>query len=524
MAGHLETLLGGIANDPGTPISRLPLLTSEERRQLLVEWNDTRRDYPRECVHRLFEAQVERTPDAVAVTFGASRRTYAELNRRANNVTRILLDAGVTPGSLVAICIDRSPGMLAALLGILKAGAAYLPLDSGFPPERLDFILEDSAAPVLVTTKTLAKEFAASKVRVICVDEPATAVSSREAGNPQISVTPDDDAYVIYTSGSTGKPKGVRVSHGSVANLLDAMRHEISFTSEDVLLAVTTLSFDIAGLELFMPLICGGRVAIAAELGADVARLVETIAESRPDVIQATPALWRLLLASGWMGEPKLRIISGGEPLTRTLADQLIDRAGVVFNAYGPTETTIWSTIHRVEGGTGSVPIGYPIANTQIYVLDCAQQPLPIGVVGELYIGGDGVARGYLGRPELTAERFVANPFDSSAAGRLYRTGDKVRRLPDGALEFVGRADNQLKVRGIRIEPGEIETALTRHPRVRTAAVVGVTDAYETVSLVAFVEAKAGEPTTAAAMRAFLSASMPAYMIPSRFVCWTKSR
>ena len=350
MAGHFETLLGGIVNDPETPISRLPLLTADERRQLLVEWNDTRREYPRECVHRLFEAQVEHAPGAVAANFGASRMTYAELNGRANQIARMLLDAGITPRSFVAICIERSPIMLASLLGILKAGAAYVPLDPGFPRERLDFILEDSAAPVLLTTKSLAEKFAASNVRVVCIDEDFEAVANRETGNPQVQVTPDDNAYVIYTSGSTGKPKGVAISHGSFSNFLDAMCGEISFTSDDALLAVTTLSFDMAAMGLFLPLICGGRVAVPDEYVADGARLMETIAATRPTVIIATPALWRILIASGWRGEPKLRIIAGGEALTRALADQLLDRAAaVIFNGYGPTETTIYSTIHRVE-------------------------------------------------------------------------------------------------------------------------------------------------------------------------------
>jgi amino acid adenylation domain-containing protein len=517
MAGHFETLLDGIAVDPDTNISRLPLLTSAERDQLLVEWNDTQRDYPHECVHRLFERQVERTPDAVAAKFGDSEITYADLNARANRIARALHDAGVTPRSLVAICIDRSLGMIAGLLGILKSGAAYIPIDPAFPQERLDFMLEDCAAPVVVTTGKLAEKFAANKVRVVCIDDLEASIE-RDAGNPQVPVTAEDDAYVLYTSGSTGKPKGVAISHRSFSNLLSAMRTEISFTSDDVLLAVTTLSFDIAGLELFMPLICGGRVVVADEFVADGSRLTEAIEAARPTVIQTAPPLWRTLIASGWRGESKLRIISGGEALTRTLADQLLDRVESVFNAYGPTETTIWSTLHHVERGDGLVPIGHPLANTQVYVLDVARQPLPIGVPGELYIGGDGVARAYLGRPELSAERFVANPFGHGDGGRLYRTGDTVRRLHNGDIEYIGRADNQLKIRGIRIEPGEIEAALMRHPQVQTAAVVGLIDASEAKTLVAFVEAKSGQLPSAAAMRAFLSESLPVHLIPTRFV------
>ncbi len=517
MAGHFETLLDGIAAAADTHISRLPMLTDAERHQLLVEWNDTCREYPHECVHRLFEAQVERTPDRVAAKFGDSEFSYADLNARTNQIARALVDAGVTPRSFVAICIDRSLGMIAGLLGILKSGAAYIPIDPGFPRERLDFMLEDCAAPVLVTTTKLAEKFAASNVRVVCIDVLEASID-RDAGNPQIPVTAENNAYVLYTSGSTGKPKGVPISHRSFSNLLSAMRTEISFTSDDVLLAVTTLSFDIAGLELFLPLICGGRVVLADEFVADGGRLTEAIAATRPTVIQTAPPLWRSLIASGWRGEPKLRIISGGEALTRTLADQLLDRVAGVFNAYGPTETTIWSTVHRVERGDGPVPIGHPLANTQVYVLDPAGQLLPVGVPGELYIGGDGVARAYLRRPELSAERFVANPFGRGDGGRLYRTGDIVRRLGNGDIEYIGRADNQLKIRGIRIEPGEIEAALMRHPQVQTAAVVGLVDASEAKTLVAFVEAKPGQSPSAAAMRAFLSESLPVHLIPTRFV------
>jgi amino acid adenylation domain-containing protein len=430
----------------------------------------------------------------------------------------VLVDAGVTPRSSVAICIDRSLGMLAGLIGILKAGAAYVPIDPGFPRERLDFMLEDSKARVVATTTKLAEKFAPSNVRVVCIDEVLEAGSERDARNPQIPVSAADDAYVLFTSGSTGKPKGVPISHRSFSNLLNAMRSEISFTGDDVFLAVTTISFDIAGLELFLPLICGGRVALADEFAADGGRLMEAIAATRPTVIQTAPALWRSLIASGWSGESKLRIISGGEALTRNLAEQLLDRVGAVFNGYGPTETTIYSTVHRVERGSGSVPIGHPLANTQVYVLDAARQLLPVGVAGELYIGGDGVARGYLGRPDLSAERFVANPFERGVEARLYRTGDTVRRLRNGDIEYIGRADNQVKVHGIRIEPGEIEAALARHPQVQAAAVAGLIDASEVKSLVAFVEAKPGQSPAAAALRAFLSESMPVYMIPTRFV------
>ena len=521
MFGHYETMLKAVATDPEQRLAELPLLTDAERDQLVVQFNQTGRDYPRECVHQLFEIQAERTPEAVAIVARDGQLTYRELNRRANRVARKLLEAGVTPQTVVAICIDRSAMMLVGLLGILKAGAAYLPLDPGFPQQRLAFMLEDSAAPFLVTTSDLASRFTVGSARLICADEAYRAGKDHESSNPQVGVTAKADAYVIYTSGSTGKPKGVVVTHGSLTNLLHSMREEIAFTSRDVLLAVTTLSFDIAGLELYLPLISGARVVLLdSNAAADGSRVIEMINTMRPTVMQATPSLWRILIASGWRGESRMRIISGGEPLPRSLADELLDRVGTVFNAYGPTETTIWSTIHRVKRGTSPVPIGHPLANTQLYVLDSSRQPVPLGVVGELYIGGDGVARGYLGRPELTAERFLNDPCVPNS--RMYRTGDKVRRLPDGDIEFINRVDNQLKVRGIRVEPGEIEAALMRHPQIQAAAVVGLNDASDSVSLVAFIEAKAESEPAPAELRDFLAQSIPSYMVPSRFVTLEK--
>ena len=372
MAGHFETLLDGIAADPDRPISRLPMLTAAERHQLLVEWNDTRREYPHECVHRLFEQQVERTPDAVAVSFEGEQLTYRELNERANMVAHRLITTGVQPGATVGICVERSLAMVAGLLGILKAGAAYLPLDPSFPRERLDYMLLDSGAPVLITTTDLAQEFAASGVRLVCVD----ALDVGDANNPEVKVTPDDLAYVIYTSGSTGKPKGVAIRHGAVSNLLHAMRSEIEFSADDVLVAVTTLSFDIAGLELFLPLISGARVVVASrEVVRSVPALTELISSSGATVMQATPATWAMMIESGWSGEPRLRTISGGEALTRSLAEKLLDRTAGLWNVYGPTETTIWSTIHRVEHGSGQVSDRAPVGQ---HADSYTRQPRPI--------------------------------------------------------------------------------------------------------------------------------------------------
>jgi amino acid adenylation domain-containing protein len=513
MAGHFKTLLGGIVTDPDTHISRLPMLTAAERHQLLVEWNNTQRDYPHECVHRLFEQQVERTPDAVAISYEGEQLTYRELNERANQLAHHLIGLGVGPDVVVGICVDRSLEMVVALLGTLKAGAAYLPLDPGFPRERLDFMLEDSGAPVLVTTTGLAEKFTASRVRVVRVD----ALDAGDTSNPQVPVKPDNDAFVIYTSGSTGKPKGVAISHGGWSNLLHAMRSEIEFSADDVLLAVTTFSFDIASLELFLPLVSGGQVVVASrEVVRNGAGLSDLISRSGATVMQATPATWAMMIELGWSGEPRLKTISGGEALTRSLANKLLERSAGLWNGYGPSETTIYSMIHRVGGGDGPVPIGRPLANTVIHILDRRHELVPVGVVGELYIGGEGVARGYLNRPELTSERFVANPFATNMGGQLYCTGDLARRRADGQVDYLGRADDQLKINGVRVEPGEIEAALVNHPEIQRAAVVARDDASGSKTLVAYL-VQNGRPPAASTIRSYLRESLPDYMIPSRF-------
>jgi amino acid adenylation domain-containing protein len=514
MARHFETLLDGIATDPDTHISRLPILTIAERQQLLVEWNDTQREYPHECVHRIFEQQVERTPHAVAVSYEGEQLTYRELNERANHLAHTLIGLRVKPGALVGVCVERSLEMVVALLGTLKAGAAYLPLDPGFPRERLDFMLEDSGAPVLVTTTGLAEKFTASRVRVVRVD----ALDAGDSSNPQVPVKPDDDAFVIYTSGSTGKPKSVAISHGGWSNLLHAMRSEIEFSADDVLLAVTTFSFDIASLELFLPLVSGGHVVVAShEVVRNGAGLSDLISRSGATVMQATPATWAMMIELGWSGEPRLKTISGGEALTRSLANKLLERSAGLWNGYGPSETTIYSMIHRVGAGDGPVPIGRPLANTMIHILDRQHELVPAGVVGELYIGGGGVARGYLNRPELTSERFVANPFATNPGERLYRTGDLARRRADGQVEYLGRADDQLKIRGVRVEPGEIEAALVNHSEIQRAAVVAREDAGGSKSLVAYLVSRNDRPPAASTIRSYLRESLPDYMIPSRF-------
>lgn len=469
----------------------LSLLTETERQRLLGEWNKTQADYPQNrCIHQLFESQVEKTPDNVAVKFEGHQLTYWELNCQANKVAHHLRTLNVGPEVMVGICLERSILLVVGLLGILKAGGAYVPLDPTYPWERLAFMLEDSQVPVLLTKQNLMMELP-DHTHVVYLDTDWETIDHQSQENPQTGVRSENLAYTIYTSGSTGKPKGVQVVHQAVVNFLNSMRQQPGLTEQDVLLAVTTISFDIAGLELYLPLSVGACIALMRrEAASDAAQLLKVL-ETGITVMQATPATWRLLLAAGWLGNQKLKILCGGEALTRDLADQLLEKCGSLWNMYGPTETTIWSLIYKVEPGDSPILIGRPIDNTQIYVLDQHLRrktdpikPVPIGVVGELLIGGVGLARGYLNQPQLTDGKFICTHSlgDAHSETRLYRTGDLVRYLPDGNIEFIGRIDHQVKIRGFRIELGEIEAALSQHPAVRESVVIARED-----SLAAYV-------------------------------------
>ena len=492
--GYYRTILEGIAANPSQRVGELPLLSAAERQQLLVEWNATALEYPQDvCLHQLVEQQVAKTPGAVAVVFGNQSLTYWELDSRADRLARHLRHLGVAPGTLVAIYVERSLDMVVGLLGILKAGGAYLPLAPSFPVERLAFMLDDARPAALVTQQKLLGVLPPHETAVICLDAlPADPASPATIQRPQAT----DLAYVLYTSGSTGKPKGVQILHRAVVNCLTSMRREPGLTADDVVVAETTLSFDIAGLELWLPLTTGARVVIASrDVATDGGRLAELVTACGATLLQATPATWRMLLAIGWQGSPRLKILCGGEALPADLAEELLRRCGALWNMYGPTETTIWSAMQRVRAGQ-PVRIGRPIANTTCYVVDRQGQPVPVGVPGELWIGGDGVARGYLNRPELTAEKFLADPFRPGTGQRVYRTGDLVRYGPDGMLEFLGRLDYQVKIRGFRIELGEIEAQLVTHTTVGQAVVV------------------AREDPVPATLREWLRAKLPEYMVP----------
>ncbi len=516
MWGHFQTLLAGVTANPEQRIIDLPLLTQPEFQQLM-EWNNTRVDYPQDiCLHQLFEAQVERTPDAIAVTFEDVHLTYQELNQRANQLAHYLRGLGVGPGTLVGVCLERTAEMLAALLGILKAGGAYVPMDPEYPRERLGYMLEDGHMTLIVTQEKLLERLPEHQAQTICLDTDSEAINHNSNENLRVSLTGNDLVYVIFTSGSTGRPKGVQIPHRALANFLLSMQKEPGITAQDVLASVTTLSFDIAGLEMYLPLISGAQVVIVSrDVAVDGNRLAELLDAVGATIIQATPVTYRLLIDCGWNGRQGLKILVGGESVPRKLVDELLRVGGEVWNMYGPTETTIWSTLCRLTADDPIVSIGHPIANTQIYILDANLSPVPVGVPGTLYIGGDGLARGYINRPDLTAERFIANPFVSPEA-RIYNTGDLARYLPQGQLEHLGRVDHQVKIRGYRIELGEIESAMNLYPGVRESLVTLREDNPDDRRLVAYLVADSNMELSD--LKSALKHRLPAYMIPSAFV------
>ncbi|HST60441.1 MAG TPA: amino acid adenylation domain-containing protein, partial [Longimicrobium sp.] len=533
MTSHLLRLLEHAVDAPDTPVGQLRMIGEDERAAVLGAADETARDWPFVPVHGLVAEQAARTPHAVAVEGADGALTYGQLDALSAGVAAALRARGAGRGSLVAVCVDRSARMVAALLGVMRAGAAYLPLDPEYPADRIQYMLEDSGARLLLTERALESVLPATGIDRILLDDVAPAASATSAtsadtadqadtadtadGIDPIDLHPAELAYVIYTSGSTGKPKGVMVPHGGVSGFLRSMAEAPGLRADDTLLAVTTIAFDISVLEMFLPLTRGARVVVASrEQAADPALLAERIRRADATVVQATPATWAMLLTAGWTPRAGMRLLTGGEALTRPLADRLLAAGAELWNMYGPTETTIWSSTGRV--GAEPITLGGPIANTALYVLDPALNPAPLGVYGELFIGGAGVARGYLARPGLTAERFVPDAFGAPGS-RLYRTGDRVRRMADGTLEFGGRVDFQVKLRGFRIELGEIESALRDHPAVGAAVALVREDVAGDARLVAYLTAKdAGAAPVAAELRTHLRGRLPEYMVPSAFV------
>ena len=509
-------ILRSVCADPEAPVRTLPVLSDREQAEAIEQARGLRLPYEPACVHRLIKAQALARPDAVALRFEGGSVTYAELNARADRIAARLRRRGVGRGALVGVLLERGPALPEALLAVHKAGAAYLPLDPTHPPARLRQMLEQSQSACVVTSAALAPRLESATPALILDDGVSDPADGADDPAP-VDVAPEDLAYVIYTSGSTGKPKGVEIEHRQFVSFLHAMEAAPGLGPDDVLLAVTTIAFDIAGLEFWGPLSRGGGVVIASGAAqSDAAALMKLIEDENVTILQATPATWRLLLTAGWAGKPRLKALCGGEAMPRELAADLIGRVGELWNMYGPTETTVWSSAGRIVDAE-QISIGRPIANTDIFVLDDAGGLVPPGVVGELCIGGDGVARGYRFAPELTADRFVERRLGGEVR-RLYRTGDLGRYLPDGRLECLGRRDSQIKLRGYRIELEEIENTLRGHQAIRDAVVAAVERAAGDLRLIAYVVFEPFEDPTVSEMRAFAREQLPDYMVPSLFV------
>ncbi|WP_426271606.1 amino acid adenylation domain-containing protein [Dyella kyungheensis] len=518
------TLLRQAVSTPDAAGNALSLV-SPSAQAALMALQPMRTAYPaQQLAHQYFEQQVDRAPARVAIA-GDAALSYAQLEARANRIARVLRQRGVGQGRLVGLSVARSSDMIAALLGVLKSGAGYVPLDPGFPAERLAFMAKDAALAALIVDDEAAGIFEFPASQVLSLQRDAALIDGASAArlpHDERAATPESIAYLIYTSGSTGKPKGVRVPHRATSNFISSMQHEPGIHEDDRLVAVTTLSFDIAFLELMLPLSVGAAIVLAnADDVRDGTALRQLVEHSKASMMQATPAGWRVLLESGWEGSRGFKAIAGGEPLPLDLAESLLARCGELWNAYGPTETTVWSTLWRAQHPRAGITIGKPIANTTVHVLDEHGAPCPLGVPGEIHIGGDGVTLGYLNRPELNAERFLSDPFSGEAHAKLYRTGDRGRWLAKGELEHLGRLDFQVKIRGYRIELGEIETALTDLPQVARAVVMAREDRPGDVRLAAYVVPADGVDLATVDLCPPLLQRLPDYMIPQHFVAMT---
>jgi amino acid adenylation domain-containing protein len=520
MIRNYLTLLQSIVDNPQERIESLLLLDETEKNKVVYEFNHTQVELPEHpCFHLLFEQHAKQTPHKTAITFENREITYGELNSRSNQLAHFLMELGVGKDVLVGVYIERSLEMMIGVLGILKAGGAYVPLDPTYPEERIGFMIEDARMPVILTQDKLETSIPKNEAVIICLDTDWNDIAQQDTRTPHLDAKGENLAYVIFTSGSTGRPKGVQVPHHAVLNFLVSMSQQPGFSTEDVLLAVTTLSFDIHVLELYLPLIVGSKVVIVSrETASDGDQLLKSLQRSRATVMQATPSTWRLLIAAGWQGNNGLKVLCGGEAFPRDLVKELLTRAGSVWNMYGPTETTVWSSCYQITDGDDPVLIGQPIANTQTYILDHLLQPVPIGVSGELHIGGDGVTRGYLDRPELTEKQFIPDPFRSENNARLYKTGDLARIRSDGNLEYVARIGTQVKVRGFRIELGEIESILSEHRSVNKCVASVREDQPGDVRLIAYIVAKDSEEISTTSIRKHLRNKLPEYMVPQHYI------
>ena len=522
MIGHYEILLEGITTNPQQQVSELTLLTEAERKQILVEWNATEVAYPQDvCVHQLFEQQVARTPDAVAVRFEDQHLTYTQLNQRANQVAHYLRDQGMKPGSFVGVCMERSLEMVISLYAILKAGAAYVPLDPEYPSQRLTYMIEDAKPPLLLTQRHLIDLLDQEHTQVIAVDTMWEVLAKFDTENLEPLATIDDLAYMIYTSGSTGQPKGAMIPNRGIVNRLLWMQDEYHLNQADVVLQKTPFSFDVSVWEFFWPLLTGAQLVVARPGGhRDPVYLVNVVSEYDITTMHFVPSMLELFLDYGDVSSctSLRRIICSGEALPIELQKRFFERLSCdLHNLYGPTEAAVDVTYWACDplSQYHTVPIGRPVANTQIYILDRFMQPVPIGITGELYIGGVQVGQGYFGRPELTSEKFIHDPFSHDPNSRLYKTGDLARYLPDGNIEYLGRLDFQVKIRGLRIELGEIEAALERHPKVIQCITVVFQDKTGDKRLVSYVTSRDGNTLSPGDLREYLKADLPAYMLPT---------
>ncbi|HQV32443.1 MAG TPA: amino acid adenylation domain-containing protein, partial [Calditrichia bacterium] len=517
LLSHFETLLESILASPDRPIGDLDLLNPAEEQAVLENWRRRDPEVPEDqTLHGLVTAQGVRTPDRIALRFGERELSYRELERQADHLARRLIARGAAPGRIVGVFLERSEKLPLALLGILKSGAAYLPLDPGHPPTRLQMILADAGATLLVSEQACREQLPDTLPDMMFIDDGEDSPDSSAVTLPDLSA--GELAYLIYTSGSTGQPKGVEIPHRAIVNFLWSMREEPGIVPEDNLLAVTTPAFDISLLEIFLPLIAGATVEICpAHLTGDGAGLLRHIREKGITMMQATPATWRLMLESGWNDPLPIKVLCGGEALPDDLRQALLARGVELWNMYGPTETTVWSTLARIEDSEAPITIGKPIANTDIYVLDSRNRPCPPGVPGELCIGGRGLARGYRNRPELTAQKFFEfMPTSGGPARRIYRTGDLACLLANGQIAYLGRLDFQLKIRGFRIEAGEVEKALMTVEGIEQAVVVGKNFGSGDTRLVAYLTA--GARSEPALLRSRLGEILPPYMVPGHFI------
>ena len=534
MMAEFERLLRAVVANPAIRLDQIPLVDGREQITQLADWNNTQADYPRNTpLHQLLTQTASQYPTKTALIVNHERMSFRELDETASRVAHHLHRSGIGVGDVVGVMLDRSPDLLVALIAVLKAGAAYVPIDPDYPHDRIAFMLTDSAARLLITSERYAGRLAHGTPEVL-IGNALTESVAYPAHAPDSLVAGHDLSYVLYTSGSTGQPKGVMIEHRSLVNLLYSVIDRPGITSDDVLLGVTTVSFDIASLELFLPLLIGATLVLAdAQTAKDGRALLERLTDRRTadesiTIIQATPATYKMLLAAGWQEQLPLKILCAGEPMSNDLARQLIPRCGSLWNMYGPTETTIYSTGTRITNPDERITIGRPIRNTQVYIVNEQLNPLPVGVVGEIYLAGDGVARGYWNRVELTAERFVRNPF-CTEPGLMYRTGDLGSFTETGAIHCLGRVDEQVKIRGYRIELGEIENTLCRIDDIGEAVVTAREDRPGDQRLVAYVVPDSRQlnghapvpialPDQIRRWKRLAGATLPDYMIPADFV------